>query len=70
MPTAAHAEYYADIVHEKAVVRSLISSSTEILRDAYDETIEPRSLLARAEEKIFGILEQKGGTQGYHRMNI
>lgn len=59
VPTAAHAEYYARIVHEKAMVRSLIFSSTDILRDAYDETIEPREMLSRAEEKIFAILDEK-----------
>lgn len=59
VPTAAHAEYYARIVHEKAMVRSLIHSSTDILRDAYDETIEPREMLSRAEEKIFAILDEK-----------
>src|SRR5688572_13960291 len=35
-PTAANAEYYANIVREKAVVRNLIHAHTELLRDAYD----------------------------------
>ena len=61
VPTAAHAEYYARIVHEKAMVRSLIASSTEILKDAYDETVEPREMLSRAEERIFSILDEKSG---------
>jgi replicative DNA helicase len=41
------------------MVRGLIHSSTDILRDAYDETIDPRQMLSQAEEKIFGILEAK-----------
>src|SRR5690606_11034488 len=36
-------------------------ASTEILREAYDPTDEPRNLLNRAEEKIFAIHDQKGG---------
>jgi replicative DNA helicase len=32
-------------------------ASTDILREAYDPTSEPRQILSRAEEKIFGILE-------------
>ncbi len=60
VPTAAHAEYYAKIVQSKAMVRRLIHSSTEILRNAYDETVDPREMLSRAEEKIFAILEEKG----------
>lgn len=61
VPTAAHAQYYAEIVHNKALLRSLISASTDILRDSYDETVEPREMLSRAEEKIFAILDEKGG---------
>lgn len=61
--TAAHAEYYAKIVHEKSTLRSLIHASTDILKDSYDPTIEPREMLSRAEEKIFGILESKGQGQ-------
>jgi replicative DNA helicase len=55
--TAAHAEYYARLVAEKALLRRLILASTDILREAYDSTVEPRRMLSRAEEKIFGILE-------------
>ena len=58
--TAAHAEYYAKIVTEKSTLRSLILAGTDILHDAYDVTSEPREMLSRAEEKIFGILESRG----------
>ena len=61
--TAAHAEHYAQIVHEKAVLRALIQASTDILRDAYDPTVESRQMLSQAEEKVFGILESKGEGQ-------
>jgi replicative DNA helicase len=61
VPTAAHAAYYAHIVKDKSMLRKLIFSSTEILRDAYDETVDPRQMLSRAEEKVFGILDQKSG---------
>lgn len=60
VPTAANAVWYAQIIRDKAVVRELIHASTEILRDAYDQSIEPREMLAQAESKVFGILEQKG----------
>ena len=58
--TAAHAQYYAQIVHDKSLLRSLIHTSTDILRDAYDESVEPKRMLSRAEERIFAILEDKG----------
>ena len=57
VPNAAHATYYADIVREKATLRSLITVSTEILRDSYDETQEAKHLLGQAEQKIFSILD-------------
>ena len=44
----------------RSTLRSLIHSSTEILRDAYDESIDPREMLARAEQKIFSILDSRG----------
>ncbi|MCA9259234.1 MAG: replicative DNA helicase, partial [Planctomycetales bacterium] len=61
VPTAAHAVYYGKIVAEKALLRSLITASTEILRDAYDPTADTRHQLSRAEERVFGILEERGG---------
>lgn len=60
VPTAAHAEYYAKIVSEKATLRALIHASTDIIHDAHDPTVESRSILSRAEERVFSILESKG----------
>ncbi len=60
VPTAAHAQHYAEIVREKAVLRALIHAGTDILRDAYDPTTDARLMLSRAEEKVFAILESKG----------
>ena len=48
VPNAAHAVYYAQIVREKATFRGLIDASTEILRDAYDESGDARELLSQA----------------------
>lgn len=59
VPTAAHAEYYAKIVSDKSVLRSLIHAGTDILKEAYDTTSSSRETLSKAEEKIFGILESR-----------
>jgi len=59
VPHAAHATHYAQIVRDKALLRNLIDAGTDILREAYDSVDEPRQLLARAEEKIFAILERR-----------
>lgn len=63
VPTAAHAEYYAKIVADKAVLRSLIHAGTDILHDAYDPTADTREMLSKAEERVFGILDARGGSQ-------
>ncbi len=63
VPVAAHAVYYAKIVREKATLRSLIHASTEILRDAYDPTLDPREMLGRAEETIFALHDQRSTDQ-------
>lgn len=68
VPNAAHAVYYADIVSEKAVYRNLINASTEILRDAYDQTSEARELCAQAEQKVFSIMDGRS-TNSLHSMN-
>jgi replicative DNA helicase len=56
-PTAANAEYYAQIVRDKAIVRDLIHAGTEILRDAYHQNAPADNLLETAERKIFDIAE-------------
>ncbi|MBU6308818.1 MAG: replicative DNA helicase [Planctomycetes bacterium] len=63
VPHAAHATHYAAIVRDKALLRSMIDAGTDILRDAYDASDEPRQLLARAEEKIFSILERRSSAE-------
>jgi replicative DNA helicase len=60
VPTAANTAHYAEIVKSKATLRALIHSSTEILRDAYDETEDAQEMLSRAEQKIFSILDTQG----------
>lgn len=62
VPNAAHGVYYANIVREKATYRALIDSSTEILRDAYDEAGDAREMLSQAEQKIFSILDNRGSS--------
>ena len=59
VPHAAHARYYADIVRDKYVQRSLIYACTEILQDAYEATDDTDGLLNIAEQKVFRILEQQ-----------
>jgi replicative DNA helicase len=63
VPTSAHAEYYAAIVKEKAMLRSLISACTSTLRDCYDSGDPAATVLDRGEGRIFEIAQQKVSNQ-------
>jgi replicative DNA helicase len=49
VPNAAHAVYYAEIVHSKALKRQLIVAATEILRDAYADDCPAEELVSQWE---------------------
>jgi replicative DNA helicase len=59
VPSAAHGAHYASIVREKAMLRSLINASNEILREAYSPHEKAELVLDKAEKKIFDIAEKK-----------
>ncbi len=59
VPAASHAVYYAQIVREKATLRALIHTTTEILRDAYDPVTQAKDLVNRAEERIFAVSDER-----------
>ncbi|NQU21638.1 MAG: replicative DNA helicase, partial [Candidatus Nealsonbacteria bacterium] len=63
VPVAAHAVYYAQIVRKKSMLRALIHSSTEILRDAYDSSTPPEELVSQAEQKIFAVHDERSSNQ-------
>lgn len=57
----AHAVHYAEIVRDKAILRSLITTSSQILSSAYESGKSPRELISLAEENIFRIGDARGG---------
>ena len=59
VPTAAGVANYAKIVREKAVIRNLIETSTEIVQDCFDNPGEVDVLLDEAERRIFAISEER-----------
>lgn len=59
VPTAANVVYYANLVRDKAILRGLIHTGTEIVRDAYEQTQPSREMLNQAEERIFRIRDQR-----------
>lgn len=58
VPTAAHAEAYAELVAQKAVRRRLIKASGDISELGYDEETSTQELLERAEAELFSVSDQ------------
>jgi replicative DNA helicase len=58
VPSAAHAEYYANIVRKKGTLRRLISSASEITNLAFSEDGEIENILDEAEQKLFGVSQK------------
>jgi replicative DNA helicase len=58
VPTAAHAEAYADIVARCALRRRLIRAAGEIASQAYDEDGEIQAIVDAAEKELFQAADQ------------
>jgi replicative DNA helicase len=55
VPSAANAEYYANIVRQASMRRRLIHACTEVMRSSYDPSVEVEELLDRAQEEVFKL---------------
>lgn len=55
--SAANVEYHARLIAEKHIQRQLISTSSEIIKDAYEDSTDVFDLLDKAEKNLFAIAE-------------
>jgi len=55
--SSAHIEFHARIILQKYIQRRLISISSEIIDEAYDETTDVFDLLDSAETKLFDVTQ-------------
>ena len=62
-PTASNVEYYAKIVKEKEILRSIISSAGQMSTQAYDSTEDATIILDHAEQILFDLSQdaERGG---------
>jgi len=58
VPTAANIEKYVDIVKEKALLRRLITKSSEIIKEAYEDTKHVKTVLEMAQKDILDLTRQ------------
>ena len=59
VPSAANFDYYSQIIENKAILRNLIETSTEITSMGYDETGEIDETVEEAERKILNIVKNR-----------
>lgn len=54
---AAHIEYYVKILKQKKIQRDLITASLDILKKAYDESVNVDDLVDSAQTKVFDAIQ-------------
>lgn len=59
VPTAANAEYYAEIVHERAVLRRLVAAGTKITQMGYAADGDVDEIVNSAQAEIYAVTEQR-----------
>ena len=60
-PTAAHAEYYIDIVRQKALLRRAIDCAHDIERQCYAQEASADQIVAESEQKILSVANFRSG---------
>jgi replicative DNA helicase len=59
VPSAANIEFYAKIVKEKALLRGLINTATQIIQESFEHTTDGSQVLDHAERMIFEISQDR-----------
>jgi replicative DNA helicase len=59
VPSASNVVYYAEIVQEKAIVRDVITATTKIQQEAYNNPSGSKELLYFAEREISDIVQRR-----------
>lgn len=66
----SNAAYYARLIREKYILRSITEGCYEILRDACQTTTESESLLDKAQQIIFEVAQKKESLKTIHIKDI
>jgi replicative DNA helicase len=70
VPTSANIKYYAKLVREKALLRSIIRACTEIVTKVYEEPEDADEMLDYAEKLIFEISNKRTNTSFYQMKDV
>ncbi len=66
VPSAANIVYYARIVKEKSILRTLINAATDIITEGYNNPSNIDNFLDEAERRIFEISENRVKPSFFH----
>lgn len=64
VPAVSNVENYIKIVEEKSVIRNLIKTANEIIRNSYSGTEDVDALVEQAEKRIFDVVQERN-SRGY-----
>jgi len=64
--TAANLEYYIKIVKDKAVLRNLIETATDIITNAYEDDEDITHILDSSEQKIMNVVKERQTSDFIH----
>ena len=64
--TAANLDYYIKIVKDKALIRNLIDTATDIVTNAYEEDEDVTGMLDEAEKKILNVVKERQTSDFIH----
>ena len=59
IPTAANIRYHAKIVREKAMIRGLLHTATDIARNVFESEFDAEELIDYAEKSIFDLSDKR-----------
>ena len=59
VPTAANAGYYAQIVHERAILRRLVAAGTRIVQLGYSAEGDVDQIVDRAQAEIYDVTDRR-----------
>ncbi len=59
IPTSANIRYHSKIVREKAMMRGLLRSVTDIARNVYDNELDAEELIDYAEKTVFDLSDKR-----------
>jgi replicative DNA helicase len=59
VPTSANIKYHSKIVREKALMRGLVRTATDIANKVYEDNLDPEELVDYAEKSVFDISDKR-----------